>query len=94
MKYVHKGLFREYWGYVFVGDTPVDITDKATLERIQMEPDFSPVVEPKEKVDEKVQEVQAVEAPAPVLKGKECNVCHKLIPRGWYMHQKYCRVVS
>lgn len=89
MKYVFNGLYRQYRGYVFAQGHPVDVTDSATLELIKREPDFQPY---EEKPDEKAQ-IQAPD-PAPVLKGKECSVCHKLIPRGWYMHQKYCKNAS
>lgn len=84
MKYVYNGDYREFWGYIFVNRMPVEITDKATLERIKHEVDFSPV---KETSDET--QIQAP-AKAPVLRGKECTKCHKMIPRGWYMHDKYC----
>lgn len=86
MKYVYTKNYREYRGYVFALGNPVEITDNATLELIKHEPDF---VEYKEIPSEETQ-IQAP-APAPVLKGKECSKCHKLIPQGWYMHQKWCK---
>jgi hypothetical protein len=87
MKYVYKGVYREFRGYVFSQGRPVEITDPGTLEVISREPDFIPYKETK---DEEAKQ----EAPKEVLKGKECPKCHKLIPRGWYMHQKWCKVSS
>lgn len=82
MRYVYSGAYREFRGYVFLKGVPVNVTDRGTLELIKKEPDFK-----------EVQDEAQDEAPAApeVLKGKECSVCHKLIPRGWYMHQKYCK---
>jgi len=88
MKYVYtKGKWREYYGYIFYDGRPTEVTDRATLERIKREVDFQPYEETED------EEAQASDTKT-VLKGKECSKCHKLIPRGWYMHQRYCRVVS
>jgi hypothetical protein len=40
MKYVYNGAYREFRGYVFTQDKPVEITDRGTLELIKREPDF------------------------------------------------------
>lgn len=86
MKYQHTGgMWREYRGYVFLGKNPVEITDRATLELIKSEPNF------KEVKDEAQETATASEILIEPAKGKECQVCHKLIPRGWYMHQKWCK---
>jgi hypothetical protein len=86
LKYIYtKGKWREYFGYIFFDGKPTDVTDKATLERIKREVDFQPYEE-----SEDGEEAQASDTPT-VLKGKECSKCHKIIPRGWYMHQRYCR---
>lgn len=90
MKFIYtKGPWKEFYGYVFYDGRPTEVTDRATLERIQKEVDFQLY---KESEDEEVEE-EAVPQTG-VLKGKECSKCHKLIPRGWYFHQKNCRVVS
>ena len=108
MKYVYTlGPWKEYYGYVFFDGKPTEITDSATLERIQRESGFRAVSESqravpavpavlevkpkvKENQDGEVEKGQG-QAPTPVLKGKKCSKCHKLIPRGWYMHQKWCK---
>ena len=89
MKYIYTlGKWKEYYGYVFFDGRPTEVTDKATLERIQKEAGFEQYQPIKESEDG--EEAQASDTPT-VLKGKECSKCHKLIPRGWYIHQKYCR---
>ena len=85
MKYVYSGTYREFRGYVFANGKAVDVTDRGTLELIKREPDF------KEVADEKAQIEKAAPQPDPVLKGKECTKCHKLIPKGWYFHDKWCK---
>jgi hypothetical protein len=92
VKYIYtKGPWKEYYGYVFYNYRPTEITDNATLERIKKEQDFQQFIEEPENGE--IEEGQG-QASTPVLKGKECPKCHQLIPRGWYMHQKWCRVVS
>ena len=63
MKYIHTaGPWREFRGYVFYGEEPVEVTDKATLELIKREPDFKEI---------KYEEAQGQEAATPsVLKPK------------------------
>ena len=97
MKYIYTlGPWKEFYGYIFWDGKPTEVTDRATLERLQKEDGFKAVeveevpIQPQETQDGEVQEGQG-QASSPVLKGKECNKCHKLIPRGWYMHQKWCK---
>lgn len=90
MRYIYtKGPWKEFMGYVFYDGRPTDVTDRATLERLQREPDFQPF---KEIANGK--ERQEAPAEARVLKGHECPRCHIVLQRGWYAHQKWCRVGS
>jgi hypothetical protein len=86
MKFVYlKGPWKEYYGYVFYNYRPTEVTDNATLERIKKEKDFQQFIE------EPANGEETPEAQTQILKGKKCPKCHKLIPRGWYMHQRWCR---
>ena len=90
MKYIYTlGPWKEFYGYVFYDGKPTDVKDRATLEKIQKNADFQLY---EETHNEEVEEEAS--PPSGILKGKECSKCHKLIPKGWYMHQKYCRTVS
>jgi hypothetical protein len=90
MKFIYlKGPWKEFYGYVFYNGQPTEVTDGATLERIQKEPDFQQVKE-----SEDGEEAQAPDQASGILKGKECSKCHQLIAKGWYMHQKWCRVIN
>lgn len=92
MKYIYtKGPWKEFYGYVFYDGRPTEVTDKATLEKIQREVGFEKY-QPQE--IENGEEIQETPAETRVLKGKECSKCHQIIPKGWYMHQKWCRSVS
>ena len=80
MKYVYNGEYRSFMGRVFAYGKPVEITDKATMEAIEKQPDFTRVE------DEKVEEA----APQAVL-SDECPKCGKIVKRGKFMHQKHCK---
>lgn len=80
MKYAYNGAYREFMGRVFVNGNPVEITDKATMEAISKQPDFVKVE------DEKVEETKTQ-----TVLSDECPTCGKVVKRGKFMHQKYCK---
>lgn len=80
MKYVYDGAYRSFMGRVFAFGHPVEITDKATMEALDKQPDFRKVE------DEKVQE-----APPQTVLSDECPKCGKVVKRGKFMHQKHCK---
>ena len=93
MKYVlvQKDGYREYRGYVFKFDHPVEITDRGTLEAIKRVPFFK---EYQNAVQEKVE----TSAQAPVLGLKSeirdkhaCPKCGKVIKKYRTQHVKWCR---
>jgi hypothetical protein len=90
MRYIYNGAYRQFRGYVFTAGKPVTITDRGTLELIKHEPDFTEVPDEQAQIQAPAAP-EVLEVPKTNSKGKECIKCHKLIPRGWYMHQKWCK---
>lgn len=80
MKYIYNGTYTQFMGRMFAFGKPVDVTDKATMEALDKNPDFRKVE------DEKVQAPQAK-----TLLKDECPICGKVVKRGKFMHQKYCK---
>ena len=64
MKYVYSGEYRQYRGYVFTKDKPVEITDRGTLELIKHEPAFTEVK------DEEAEEGKVPSNPEAILLGE------------------------
>ena len=87
MKYVYSGMYTQFMGRVFFNGNAVDITDRATLEAIQKRPDFRRLEDEKkdQAPTEKVLKVLIVLMP------DECPKCGKVVKRGKFMHQKFCR---
>jgi len=89
MRYIYTGgEYREFRGYVFIGERPVTITDKATLAAICRMHDFKPAEETheEEKTETKTEVLKAT------VKGG-CPKCGKVLARGMFMHQRWCRGV-
>lgn len=83
VQYKQDVIFKE--GRMFMRGTPVNVEDNYAIGVFSTDPQF-------EKFKEKLNEEKAKEAaPPPVLVGKECSKCHKIIHQGWYMHQKWCK---
>ena len=80
MKYVYNGKYTQFMGRMFAFGNPVEVTDRATIQALEKNPDFRKVE------DEKKQET----AETTVL-SDECPKCHKIVKRGKFMHQKYCK---
>ena len=105
MKYIHTGgPYREFRGYVFIGQNPVTITDRGTLLAIERMHDFRPYEEShalalcagfaraSSAEEEKTESTACkLRSKTGILKGKLCGKCGKAIPKGWYMHQKWCK---
>ena len=87
MRYIYTGgPYRQFRGYVFIGQTPVEITDRGTLLAIERMHDFRL----KQEEHHEDYKEEKTEAKTEVLKGKLCAKCGKAIPKGWYFHQKWC----
>ncbi len=73
---------------------PFEVEDNFGISVFSADPQFEKL-ERKEVHEEKIEAPAATEVLVPrtpeIPKGKECAKCHKLIPRGWYMHQRWCR---
>ena len=89
MRYIYTGgPYREFRGYVFIGATPVTITDRATLLALERMHDFKPC--------EERHEEEKTEAKAEVLKAtvkNACPKCGRVLARGMVMHQRWCKGV-
>ena len=86
MKFVqHKEdvIWKE--GRMCLRGKPFEVVDQYALGVFSSDPQFEKLQE-----NESEEEIQETAPQAGVL-GKECSVCHKLIPRGWYFHQKWCK---
>ena len=80
MKFICKTEpYRHFRGLLFQNGRATDVQDQATIDALEKHPDF-------EKADEK--EIQ--EAPKEVL-SDACPKCGKIVKRGKYMHQKWCK---
>ena len=74
-------MYTQFMGRVFFNGNAVDITDKATLEAIQKRPDFR-----------RLEDEKKAHSPTDkVLMPDECPKCGKVVKRGKFMHQKFCK---
>ena len=80
MRYVYSGNFIQYMGRMFAFGKPVEVTDKATIAALEKNPDFRKV-EDEKKIEETPKAVLSDEFPK----------CHRIVKRGKFMHQKYCK---
>lgn len=84
MKFVYtKGDFAQFRGRTFLWGKPTDITEKATIQALLKNPDYR-------KVDDETKET-TTEAVLVPKSGPACPKCGKVIVRGMYFHQKYCK---
>ena len=80
MKFICKTEpYRHFRGLLFQNGRATEVSDQATIEALEKHPDF-------EKADEKA--IQ--ETPKEVL-SDQCPKCGKVVKRGKYMHQKWCK---
>ena len=83
MKFIYTaGQYIQKMGRMFAFGQPVEVTDKATIMALEKDPAFTKLGEIQvEKVQETAQTVLA----------DECPKCGKVVKRGKFMHQKYCK---
>jgi len=82
VQYKEDVIWKE--GRMCLRGKPFEVEDQYGLSVFSNDPKFELA---KENEDE--EEVQ--ETAAPEVLGRECYKCHKIIPKGWYMHQKWCK---
>ena len=84
VQYKEDVIWKE--GRMCLRGKPFEVTDSYALGVFSTDPQFEKF---KENTDEK--EVQRKDPETGVLKGKACTHCGKIIHRGWYFHDKYCK---
>lgn len=99
MKFVcNTQPYRQYWGYVFYKGKPVEVVDRATIERCSRDSDF----EPYEENDDAMRQEEGQAATTPVLNTvmterlpyidpDACKKCGKVFRQGKWLHAKYCK---
>jgi len=92
-QYVYTGKYREFRGYVFANGNPVTILDRGTLEAIVKDDSFKLVPQPvqPEPEPQPIVEPEQVEYSDMDASADGCPKCGKVILRGRYMHEKYCK---
>lgn len=81
MKFVHVGGDIAYVdGYTFMFRNTVDVTNRATIEKLLNSQNFR-----RQEVEEKEQENEKISDK------KQCSKCGKIFSKGLYMHEKYCK---
>lgn len=75
-----EGDYAQFRGYVFMYGKPTKVTDRATIEELKRSPVF-------EEVKDETQET----APKAAVLTDECPKCGRIVKRGKYFHQKYCK---
>jgi len=80
MKYVYEGKYIQVAGRMFAFGSPVEVNDAATQRILDARPDFRRVEDAKEEP----RQGEAVLSDA-------CPKCGKVVKRGKFMHQKYCK---
>ena len=96
MRYIYTGgPYRQFRGYVFIGQTPVEITDRGTLLAIERMHDFKLKQEEhhEDYKEEKTEAKTEVLTPAKATVANACPKCGRVLSRGMFMHRKYCRGV-
>ena len=88
VQYKEDVIWKE--GRMCLRGKPFDVNDSYALGVFSTDPQFEKL---QENEDEEIQGQEAPQNPV-ILKGKACTKCGKLIPRGWYMHDKYCRNIK
>jgi hypothetical protein len=89
MKFAYLGgKYKEYRGYVFANGNPADVTDKATIDELSINPLYR-------RINDAVREEgQGQEAAEEVVDMTTCPKCGKSVTRGRYMHIKNCKGVK
>ena len=82
------GSFTTYWGYMFHGTKPVEVTDRATQDRLIKDARFRRI---NDEVDETQKAETEAQADAKILNPNACPKCGRVVVQGKYMHQKYCK---
>ena len=84
MKFTYiGGPYKEYRGYVFAYGNPTDVTDKATVEILSVNPLYRRYEDAlRKKEGQETAEEVATDA---------CPKCGKVITRGKHIHVKYCK---
>lgn len=75
MKFVYEGTYTEFMGRMFAFGHAVEVTDRATITALEKRSDFR-------KVEAVMEEKKLPDA---------CPKCGKIVKRGKFMHQKYCK---
>lgn len=84
MKFAYTGgPYKEYRGYVFANGNPAEVTDKATIEALSVNPLYR-------RIENAVQREERQEA-AEEVKDDACPKCGKVVTRGKHIHVKYCK---
>ena len=81
MKFICKTEpYRHFRGLLFQNGRATEVTDQATIVALEKHPDF-----------EKAEDEKSIqETPKEVL-SDQCPKCGKVVKRGKYMHQKWCK---
>lgn len=82
VQYKEDVIWKE--GRMCLRGKPFEVVDTYALGVFSTDPQF-------EEVKENADEEEIKEAAPQVLKGKACTKCGKLIHKGWYMHDKWCK---
>lgn len=78
MKFIYNGDYATRDGVTFMFRNPTTVENKATIERLMKDPEFTryePVEEP----------------PALEPEGHACTKCGRVLKQGWFLHEKHCR---
>jgi len=82
MRYVYQGKYIQVMGRMFAFGKPVEVNDEATRRILDARPDFRRVEDAVRK-----EEGQGQEA----VLSDECPKCGKIVKRGKFQHQKWCK---
>ncbi len=90
MKYVFTGgPYTQFMGRVFSFGQPVEVNDNATLKALEGRRDFARYIE--KEPDHAVRQEAQVEQKEEVVNVDACAKCGKIVKRGRYMHERYCK---
>lgn len=97
VQYKQDVIWKE--GRMFMRGSPLNVEDNYAIGVFSSDPQFEEFKEIKHETQVERQDAAPEILVDPlgelpitwVPRGKECSQCHKLISRGWYMHQKWCK---
>ena len=93
VQYKQDVIWKE--GRMCLRGKPFEVNDSYALGVFSTDPQFEKVEEEHHEEERQGPDTAQVLKEAGDIpfrpKGKECPHCHKLIPKGWYFHQKFCK---